>query len=543
MSFAHLRQFGKNACIRLGWNLISRYPRQLQKIDFNQCRAKFRVRLPHSVWIHGDWPAYSIEAELFLAQLRDAIPYSRYIQTTRHTPVTRWLFKRYPDDVILPLPWNGRRIVERFFDQLSVRLILLLRTDGGFPSHAYAVAQERQIPLVMVDVGNLAPAQARRFARLPIRHFTVWDEATATLLREAGCAPERITVTGRLGYERALQMPSPDRPYVREELGLNPDTRLVTAENLHRTEEEPLLDAVAWLKTRHPVAFLVHPKTPAQYDRLRHGAESRGLKATPYTLRQQVRESDLLLIDLNDVLASPFHDASDAVVAGGSFTRLPGISRGPLPVSAFSRVICGPYGTYPFPTAQVRLEQLADGLEALLSGAPVVEPRETMRPLAENVARRSRAALAPFLPKPLEGRSFDELTSIWFNRDLVAPPPPNATELGKWEDFRRALGPHDSILCLGNGPSSERPEVVRKPHDCLFRANHSWISRNILTRPKVVFVGVFHVLLQYRNPEAIFAFPSTHWASLQFGCVAGQRPEPLSYVVLEHRLKALLDPR
>jgi hypothetical protein len=46
-----------------------------------------------------------------------------------------------------------------------------------------------------------------------------------------------------------------------------------------------------------------------------------------------------------------------------------------------------------------------------------------------------------------------------------------------------------TIMCLGNGPSSEDPALATMPHDALFRVNHSWKSRGFLAKPDIVFCG------------------------------------------------------
>jgi hypothetical protein len=51
------------------------------------------------------------------------------------------------------------------------------------------------------------------------------------------------------------------------------------------------------------------------------------------------------------------------------------------------------------------------------------------------------------------------------------------------------IGRPKSILCLGNGPSSEDPAVAAAACDALFRVNHSWAERGLLTSPDVVFTG------------------------------------------------------
>ena len=57
------------------------------------------------------------------------------------------------------------------------------------------------------------------------------------------------------------------------------------------------------------------------------------------------------------------------------------------------------------------------------------------------------------------------------------------------EELRRRLDNPQTILCLGNGPSSEGPQVEEQAYDCLFRVKHAWMQRGFLTDPDVVFTG------------------------------------------------------
>jgi hypothetical protein len=58
-----------------------------------------------------------------------------------------------------------------------------------------------------------------------------------------------------------------------------------------------------------------------------------------------------------------------------------------------------------------------------------------------------------------------------------------------WQTLKRRLASPRTILCLGNGPTSELPELRDMAHDCLMRVNWRWQTRGMLTQPDVVFVG------------------------------------------------------
>lgn len=81
----------------------------------------------------------------------------------------------------------------------------------------------------------------------------------------------------------------------------------------------------------------------------------------------------------------------------------------------------------------------------------------------------------------------------------------------------------DSILCLGNGPSSEHAHI---PLDCasLFRVNWVWRARDLLTGPDVVFTA--DPDLPPPGSRAILGFPTFRDAARILGIHrrAGGRP-------------------
>jgi hypothetical protein len=73
------------------------------------------------------------------------------------------------------------------------------------------------------------------------------------------------------------------------------------------------------------------------------------------------------------------------------------------------------------------------------------------------------------------------------------------------------LGYPATILCLGNGPSSEQEELAGIEYDCLFRVNWRWRDRGFLIHPHLTFVGDAQTVWQV--PLGIFAFRTIEWES------------------------------
>ena len=74
------------------------------------------------------------------------------------------------------------------------------------------------------------------------------------------------------------------------------------------------------------------------------------------------------------------------------------------------------------------------------------------------------------------------------------------------EALNDALGHPETILCLGNGPTSEGPEVAQVQYDSLFRVNFLWLKRGFLAKPDMVFTGAKETLVRVRG--AIFGLQS-----------------------------------
>lgn len=77
-------------------------------------------------------------------------------------------------------------------------------------------------------------------------------------------------------------------------------------------------------------------------------------------------------------------------------------------------------------------------------------------------------------------------------------------EIATLAALKARLGDHDTILCLGNGPSSEDPRLLGYPDTLLFRVNWIWLGRGFLTAPDVVFTADPDVVELPKRPVVIF---------------------------------------
>jgi hypothetical protein len=74
-----------------------------------------------------------------------------------------------------------------------------------------------------------------------------------------------------------------------------------------------------------------------------------------------------------------------------------------------------------------------------------------------------------------------------------------AERIATLDDLAARLGRPRTIMCLGNGPSSEDPRLPALGYDALFRVNHLWQERGVLTDPTVVFTGSAETVRRVRG--------------------------------------------
>ena len=169
---------------------------------------------------------------------------------------------------------------------------------------------------------------------------------------------------------------------------------------------------------------------------------------------------------------------------------------------------------------------------------------------------RAREAGIPVVPLPAgtaDTAALDAVLERCFPRDALADPTAPRrmarlarTALGRaivafqgrrrladWPALRQRLGRPSSILCLGNGPSSEDPRLADVRHDCLMRVNWRWLSRGLLTQPDMVFVGDLGT--PHKLTGCVFGFRDVSWEAevLLRQLVIGLSVQPLEHFTLE----------
>ena len=100
-------------------------------------------------------------------------------------------------------------------------------------------------------------------------------------------------------------------------------------------------------------------------------------------------------------------------------------------------------------------------------------------------------------------------------------------ELRSFAEIRSSLGNPKSILCLGNGPSSEDARLSELEYDTIFLVNHRWLERGVLTSANAIFTGALDSVLAF-GKDALYVFIE-HERSMRIIRKAKQRIRKLSF--------------
>lgn len=499
--------------------------------------ALFLYRSSRSIWVHGESPEQFHAAEALIRAIRTVAPQNRFLFTSTCPATVEWLAARFPGDLALPAPRNTHSAVSRFFASLTPQMIVLLESDEGFHPEAMMQAAKANVPVVAVNVQEQDLSLEARgpgacFPGAQMAHVCVRDQQTAAFLRAAGLPENRITVTGNLDFECIRPTHQPNQEYLRSELGIPMDAAVIIAENVESKEEATLIDAFTRLRSSHPnLVMLLEPAHRRQIHRMIGLLRSKALAVERRSQASAQRASSVLLLDIPGELPALYSGAA-CVLAGGTFS---GQGSAPNPVAAAIRGVPVLFGPYLSPRAdlarlfirhhaavQVSHTQIVEQIEEILRSPDLasVLVANAMGLIRHNLGatEKTHRAIDSLIPRTRGDRPANQgwrvkaridrfgqsaagrrLMSIWVKRRIES-----------LEALRTRLGNPRTILCLGNGPSSEQLQLEHVEHDALFRVNWRWKRRGLLVHPDLVFVGDPRTFKELSS--CIFAF-EREWES------------------------------
>ena len=511
-----------------------------------------------SLWVHGDTPIQFDAARQLLQAVREERPHVRLVVTSRQAGTLQYLRSTFIDDQIWPVPWNAEPVLQRFFHKLQIRHLLLL--DGGLslPNTAIKVAVSRQISIGAVNVGQADALDGTLLeaARMwpDLVRFCVFDAGVSRQLQQSGVPPENISITGSLDLEEARDAAWPSEAASRRWLHLAQDTPVVAAVDVPVEEEGLVFESFAEARQQWPnLRLLFAPRSGASRTRLSQEIKSRNWN--------MARGAGFAVGQPGDVWlsASEWHlpallPVASAVIVGGTFSSRAQGGLVAASLAAGAMALVGPRHEF----SGVAWRFLKDSplvyrVQDRNLGAALAAVRQNLGPRRRRAtaglgaaSRRTLAELSRMLP---QGPDLPVVMQDWKLPTLrdeagasriwrAVSPVLVKRRIASWEEMQSRLRHPRSILCLGNGPTSEDSRLATVAYDCLMRVNWRWRERGFLVNPQIVFVGDPATVTKV--PKAIFGFWNT---SLERGMLLRhlitRGPVPMTYFTME-RMAAII---
>ena len=489
-------------------------------------RGIYLPRAARSIWVVGARSGAFEAAGPLIQRLRSLQPKHRLVVMSSDPGTFDWLLERYAGDTALPFPRNSAAFSERFFAALAPRLVILLGRDAATGSRWARRMSDDGIPMAVIDVG---PDQPIPDPPLPesLSLACAPDAGAAANWKSAGLVDDRICICGRLEFDAGIAAPRPSETYLRRELGIAETAPVIIAEQVGPGEEVLLLAMIAQIRAHHPDAVLaLEPRHRGQTKRILRLARRQGLTVQTRSRHKRGTPTALLILDQSAEFPALYALAS-VVLAGGSFRSGHPVAN-PVCAARFEKpVVVGPATDAPallFVRAGAACpsvpEQLADTVTLLLADSSrrkeLTDRATQLLKANEGATQRIWTALQPLLPSgacepDAQGwrvkTRVDRLSETAPGKWLAANR--SGRRIDTWEALGKRLGHPRSILCLGNGPSSEDPQIRTIPHDCLMRINWRWKDRGFLDQPDLVMVG--HPFTMQRAGPCVFGFGRIEW--------------------------------
>ncbi len=305
------------------------------------------------IWVHAVSTGEVVAATSIIKSLQELVDVPVILSTTcweAETLARKKLGSRITDVVFHPI--DVPRAVQRFFNRINPRLLVIVETDI-WPVTVRTAAR-RGCPVALAN-GRISEKTERFYRTKPSLSSRVWSSFSvfmvqtgeeAERLHKAGAPRDKIRVMGNTKFDVALAAAVEDKSEHSLRLGLSPGTPTLVCGSTH--EEDEVVIASAW--ARLPAGSLPSPRlivAPRDPSRSSRVVELFADQNKRVLLRSSADDGmthdqwDIMVVDTMGELADLYRYGTVAFV-GGTFGKWGGHSL-IEPLSAGRFTLHGPY--------------------------------------------------------------------------------------------------------------------------------------------------------------------------------------------------------
>ena len=305
------------------------------------------------IWLHAVSVGEVLAISLLVSEFDWAFPGYRLLISTTTETGNALARERFGADRVFYCPIDVPWATSAYLSALEPRMLVLVETE--FWPNLLAGCFDRKIPVAIIN----ARISDRSYPRYRLFR-TIWEPILSQLslllaqspddaerLKNIGCKPERILVSGNLKFDVRAAKESNATILIKQSA---PKCRFLIAGSTIEGEEAILIDAWPQIVGFYPdLVLVIAPRHPNRFHFVADRLDRSGIKwvrrshwdLEAEVLREAVRPGTIVLLDTIGELASMYSVASVAFVGG---SLVPAGGHNPLEPAQFGvPIIMGPY--------------------------------------------------------------------------------------------------------------------------------------------------------------------------------------------------------
>lgn len=222
-------------------------------------------------------------------------------------------------DIVCYMPADTPGKVKWFLDQVNPAAAFFIKYDFWF--NFLQQIQLRKIPVFYISAvfreeQYFFKSYGKWFLRIlkGVDHFFVQEDASRKLLEKAGI--ENVTVSGDTRFDRVIKLPEEKMvlPFIEQFKG---NSHLIIAGSTWPADEDLLYDLMQQQYPGLKLLIVPHEVSPSRLDQITR--KFKGFKLIRYSLieKQQLEDSQILLLDSIGMLSKIYHYADLCYIGGG----------------------------------------------------------------------------------------------------------------------------------------------------------------------------------------------------------------------------------
>jgi 3-deoxy-D-manno-octulosonic-acid transferase len=305
------------------------------------------------IWLHAVSVGEVLAISLLVSEFDWAFPGYRLLISTTTETGNALARERFGSDRVFYCPIDVPWATSAYLSALEPRMLVLVETE--FWPNLLAGCFDRKIPVAIIN----ARISDRSYPRYRLFR-PIWEPILSQLslllaqspddaerLKNIGCKPERILVSGNLKFDVRAAHESNATTLIKQ---LAPKCRFLVAGSTIEGEEAILIDAWPQIVGFYPdLVLVIAPRHPNRFHFVAERLDRSGIKwvrrshwdLEAEVLREAVRPGQIVLLDTIGELASMYSVASVAFIGG---SLVPAGGHNPLEPAQFGvPIIMGPY--------------------------------------------------------------------------------------------------------------------------------------------------------------------------------------------------------